>query len=108
LDKAVLRRFPIKIHFDYLIGEQREKCFTRSLSTLGYKTEEVLPEHMQDALSAINNLTPGDFSLLTERWRLLSTSPDPEQFFRELDEESRLKPESRRSAIGFASSRPRS
>lgn len=106
LDKAVLRRFPIKIRFDYLRRDQSEKCFVRTLADGGCSIEGEVPEHVRMTLATMNNLTPGDFAALVERWRILSIVPTPELLLSALEEESRLKPESRKSQIGFVTSHP--
>jgi SpoVK/Ycf46/Vps4 family AAA+-type ATPase len=105
LDKAVLRRFPIKIRFDYLRRDQREKCFVWTLAEVGCSIEGELPERIRMKLATMNNLTPGDFAARGERWRILSIVPTPDLLLSALEEESRLKPESRKSQIGFAASR---
>jgi SpoVK/Ycf46/Vps4 family AAA+-type ATPase len=106
LDTAVLRRFPIKIRFDYLTLEQREKCFIRTLRAGGCSIAGELSEHVRASLARLNNLTPGDFAAISERWRTLSIVPTPGSLLRELQQESRLKPESKRSSIGFMAQDP--
>jgi SpoVK/Ycf46/Vps4 family AAA+-type ATPase len=102
LDSAVLRRFSIKIAFDYLTRDQREKCFTRTLRPGACPTDDKLPEHMRASLARLDNLTPGDFAAISERWRVLTVPPTPDLLLRELQEESCLKPADRKSSVGFA------
>jgi hypothetical protein len=53
-------------------------------------------------LARLDNLTPGDFAAIGERWRNLTVPLTPALLLRELQEESRLKPAGRKSPIGFA------
>ncbi len=70
LDPAVLRRFDLKIQFDYLRSEQAETLFSRVLADLqGYYRPRRLAEPVKMRLSKLSTLTPGDFATVVRQAR---------------------------------------
>jgi hypothetical protein len=103
LDSAAMRRFGLKIRFDYLTCDQTWLMFERTLATLG---GDSLPAtdtaRIQRELSALRNLTPGDFTAAKQRFELLGEHGSADDLLEALQEESRLKPDGNRKPIGFA------
>ena len=58
LDAASLRRFALKVKFDYLHPDQRWSLFLAHLPTKLPNKED----HYRHALNQLNTLTPGDFA----------------------------------------------
>jgi transitional endoplasmic reticulum ATPase len=101
LDRAALRRFAIKIRFDYLVAAQAERLFRSMLSDLGAEPE---PDEMQpalDELRGLRNLTPGDFAAVVRKLRMLGSTPNPDNLLVALRDESELKGESPARSLGF-------
>lgn len=101
LDPAVLRRFTFKIRFDYLTGEQKEKCFLRTMEAAGHPLFGGMPPEIRPGLSRLRNLTPGDFAPAVERYRILGVGLSAELLLQELEKESRLKPAGPERLVGF-------
>ena len=96
LDQAALRRFDLKVKFDYLRPDQSRELLRRHCAELSL----AIPE--QDSLSRISHLkhlTPGDFSavLRQHRFRPIGTSA---QLISALEAECSIK-ESSRATMGF-------
>ncbi len=102
LDPASLRRFGVKVGFDYLDEDQRLALFRQSLASAGGDSAP-LPEPVAAALRRLSNLTPGDFAAVRRRQELLDAPPTAADLLAALAEESRLKPDGTKRAIGFAS-----
>lgn len=58
LDQAVLRRFDVKVKFDYLSPEKAWALFDRHCQLMAFENNEAL----RPTLQRLNNLTPGDFA----------------------------------------------
>lgn len=97
LDPASLRRFDLKLFFDYLLPDQATRLFKSHCRRLGLgrPTKNAL-----DRLSQFTSLTPGDFATVTRqhRFRLF---PGPEDFLNALREECQHKPISGKIRLGF-------
>lgn len=103
LDSAALRRFGLKIRFDYLNAEQSWLMFVGTLAALGGGSPSVSDTaRIKQELSALRNLTPGDFNAAKQRFELLGEAISVDGFLEALQEESRLKPDGNRRPIGFA------
>lgn len=97
LDAASLRRFDVKIRFDYLKPCQRVALLCDYNEWLG------LPAPLaadQDAVRSLHNLTPGDFAAVC-RQRHLRRMETANDLVCALQYESELKKDGRRSTIGF-------
>ena len=96
LDEAALRRFDLKVRFDYLDAEQARTLFTKVCEQLG-----VAPPDAADLarLSLPSTLTPGDFAavLRQHRFRAIATTM---ALANALEAECNIKHPPRR-AIGF-------
>ena len=89
LDPACLRRFTVKSKLDYLTCQQANAAFKAffGLSAPG-------------DLSALTNLTPGDFEVVRRKGRILGGGDDPAALVAMLRQECALKPNAPRR-IGF-------
>jgi SpoVK/Ycf46/Vps4 family AAA+-type ATPase len=99
LDPAVLRRFSLKLHFDYLTPDGKRLLFDRMFKTPLSPAETA-------RLDAIPNLVPGDFRTVRQSLYYLSdTPPAPSAILDALSRETSLKRDapSSRPSIGFAS-----
>ena len=96
LDAAALRRFDVKIRFDYMTAEQAWAMFCDIARRKSWATPEVLRRE----LDRIPALTPGDFATL-ERQLRFARCDTAEAFIERLAAEVRLKPEHRRRPVGF-------
>jgi len=99
VDVASLRRFDLKIKFDYMKSEQAWALFLQVLEehnctidnkTLQYKT----------GLAQLNNLTPGDFATVVRQSRSLNKTIHPRYLLGALEKECKTKPGAGKS-IGF-------
>ena len=94
LDQASLRRFAMKIQFDYLKPEQ--VCRMLEQECVGGLSDKNRMDVMQ-----MNQLAPGDFSAVKKRLRLLGVASTAEMMIRELKEEVRVKNLDTSNPIGF-------
>lgn len=65
LDAAALRRFDLKLEFDYLTTAQAQQLFERYCQTLGLHNNAAA----QAQLSHLQRLTPGDFAAVVRQHR---------------------------------------
>lgn len=104
LDTASLRRFDLKVQFDYLNIEQCTTLFRELVSELGLaQPDDLAAIEVKRALAGLSNLTPGDFAVVRKRWRLAGPERDPHALLNALSEESALKPDGQKKTIGFSS-----
>lgn len=97
LDDASLRRFALKIRFDYLKPEQRWQLY---LEHIGRRTKIDEP-HCRSVLNQINNLTPGDFACIRRQAKLLGEKLTADEWLARLQRECRAKPDQGGRSIGF-------
>ena len=76
LDQASLRRFDLKMKFDFLRPEQAWRLFGRHCEQLGLPIAEPAP--LKRELGRLRNLTPGDFAAVLRRHRFQPISSPPE------------------------------
>lgn len=103
LDSAAMRRFGIKVKFDYLDANQAWEMFVTTLDELCIKGTS--PEQMarlKSALSNLCNLAPGDFNAAKQCLELMNERDMAAGLLKTLQSESRLKPDGGRQAMGFA------
>jgi len=96
LDPAAMRRFDLKIRFDYLTPPQLESLLRRSCEELRLSPPN--PTELA-SLQKLTTLTPGDFLVIRQQHRfqpLLNTSA----LIQALSREQALKPD-KRSTMGF-------
>jgi SpoVK/Ycf46/Vps4 family AAA+-type ATPase len=96
IDGAALRRFDLKVRFDFMKPHQILTMFKEVSRTLSL-------EPSGEALSIVQgmaSLTPGDFANIVRQSRLSPLMSEGDLVAR-LQTECRLKPEGRRRAVGF-------
>ncbi len=93
LDKAVMRRFDFKLHFEYLTSPQALTLYNRLLG------KSVLPDVVQEKLSRLKFLTPGDFAILARRKKISTTKLSHTECLEILTQENNRKQQTK--AIGF-------
>ncbi|MBI5901069.1 MAG: AAA family ATPase [Rhodocyclales bacterium] len=96
LDQAALRRFDLKVKFDFLTPEQAAKLMLRYCDTLAIP--EPSPEYMA-RLRHLPKLTPGDFAAVARQSRFRPITA-PAALISALEAECAAK-EGVRAAIGF-------
>ena len=96
LDQASLRRFDLKIRFDFLRPEQAWQLLQRYCATL----EITAPaKTLRPRLARLRNLTPGDFAVVV-RQRTIRPIATAKEFVATLEAECTLK-EGAKNPVGF-------
>lgn len=106
LDEASLRRFALKIRFDYLKPNQRMQLFMAQLQAQAH-VQKITPElefECRAALNQLHNLTPGDFAVVRRQAMLLSATLTAPELLNRLKQECRAKSDSNSRPIGFMQS----
>jgi SpoVK/Ycf46/Vps4 family AAA+-type ATPase len=98
LDPAALRRFALKLRFDYLRPEQARGLLGATLTGFGVAREDA---ERRSEVQRIERLTPGDFAAVARRFRILGRTPDATAFVAALKDEVELKGEGAAQRIGF-------
>lgn len=96
LDQASLRRFAVKVSFDYLTHEQA--CLMLEKECVGE-----LSSQDKRALSLMTNLAPGDFAAVNKRLEILDVEATSNALLKELKEEVSIKSGTQSKSIGFLS-----
>lgn len=98
LDTAVLRRFDLKLRFDYLRPDQSRQLFQDLAHDLNLAGEAgaVLARVM-----ALNGLTPGDFAVVRRQARVMEGILDMESAVASLEREVAAKGQGVARAMGF-------
>ena len=96
LDTAALRRFDLKVRFDYLRPDQAWTMFQDAALRLGIEADLMV----KGGLSSMAILTPGDFATVIRQARL-NRPKDSRDLLVRLEAECQVKPDSRRKPIGF-------
>lgn len=96
LDEAALRRFDLKMRFDYLKPEQSWLIFCDTAMQLGFMADETI----ESALSKLDLLTPGDFAVVARQARLRKIC-DSHDLFHRLKTECAAKPGGQKRTMGF-------
>jgi len=96
LDQAALRRFDLKLRFDYLHSEAAGDLFVRHCESLGFPAPGA--EDLR-RLASLRCLTPGDFAAVLRRARFHPVA-SPREFIAALEGECILKEQPKRP-IGF-------
>ena len=97
LDSAALRRFDLKLKFDYLQPPQALQLLQRHCQHMGLS--EPTPQDRQ-ALAALGQLTPGDYAAVVRQSRLRPIQ-SASHMVQALAEECALKPGAKNRSIGF-------
>ncbi len=96
LDAAALRRFDLKVRFDYLRPDQAWTMFQDAASRLGVEPDASLKVR----LASMDILTPGDFATIIRQARM-NRPKDAQDLLGRLEAECMVKPDHRRKPIGF-------
>ena len=96
IDSAVLRRFDVKIDFDYMKAEHANEMLE---ALVGEEVE--IDKPVRDTLAALERLTPGDFRTAARRLRITGTRPTPEALIQALADEIAAKPGKNNRPFGF-------
>ncbi|MBK6742572.1 MAG: ATP-binding protein [Hydrogenophilales bacterium] len=99
LDVASLRRFDLKIKFDYLRREQALALFEDGMHQLGI-TDAPMDASVRKRLDKLDGLTPGDFSTVLRQSRLKEIRT-PLDFVEALSKECQLNPVLSKRSFGF-------
>jgi hypothetical protein len=94
-----LRRFDLKIRFDYLRPEQAWRLFRTVLNEQGARVPAKARWLLR--LAYLDKLTPGDFATLVRRYRLAFGPLTATALFDGLSCESAFKSSKERRGIGF-------
>ena len=97
LDAASLRRFDLKIKFDYMRPEQAWLLFVQVMQERGFP-EKSLATGLRQRLWCLTHLTPGDFSTVLRREQIMGDTFDPDGLVGALESECALR---NRRSIGF-------
>lgn len=97
LDPASLRRFDLKLKFDYLRYEQAWELFVRQSHALALPAPDTA---LRSQLKMLTQLTPGDFAAVARQHRFRPFK-DAGHVLRALEEEHLLKDAPPRATIGF-------
>lgn len=100
LDQASLRRFDLKMRFDYLRLEQAVRLSRAVLSAAG--EGDGVDGLLRARLSALPCLAPGDFAVAVRRARILGQQLDAAWLVEMLEAEHARKADARRPFLGFA------
>lgn len=97
LDQAALRRFDLKLRFDYLASEQAWGMLQRQCEALGLPEPDDI---LKARLSRIDVLTPGDFAAVVRQHRFRELD-SPRGVVEALEDECSLKEAGRQRKVGF-------
>jgi SpoVK/Ycf46/Vps4 family AAA+-type ATPase len=98
LDPAALRRFALKVRFDFLRVEQARRLLVTTLGGLGVAREDAV--RAAESLR-VERLTPGDFAAVARRYRMLREAAAADAFGAALREEVELKGDGAAQRMGF-------
>ena len=102
VDAASLRRFDLKIKFDYMKPKQAWKLFLQVLEEHGCNVKSEVVQYKAN-LMRLDNLTPGDFATVVRQYRSLNKTIHPRYLLSALEKECQSKP-GRGKSIGFMGS----
>ena len=97
LDQASLRRFDLKVKFDYLGAEQAWGLFKRQCEALAISEPAI---NQKQRLDELINITPGDFAAAARRHRFQPLKSS-EELMSVLSKECQLKDSTPKCSIGF-------
>jgi transitional endoplasmic reticulum ATPase len=102
LDSASLRRFDLKIKFDYMTPEQTWQLFLQAAKEFGKPMADQNQNLIKRRVDMLNNLTPGDFAVISRQSQFRDSKMTVHQLIEVLSKESFLKPDSKQKTIGFS------
>lgn len=100
LDEAALRRFDVKVKFDYLAADQVRKLFFQVIGgdESGAATTNEL---INQRLVRLESLTPGDFHAIARKLKITGVPIDAQSLCTALEQECARKIEYKGRGIGF-------
>ena len=98
MDDACLRRFDLKIQFNYLTSENAWKLFQKHCEVLF--PEQPITEALQREVARLTVLTPGDFAVVLRQSRFSKVS-SPNELLKALQRECNVKSVCQHRTIGF-------
>lgn len=101
LDQASLRRFDLKIKFDYLKPEQNWTLFKQTLQD--YQEDEDTLEPWEKIIRSLQGVTPGDFATVARQNRFSGETLDAKALHKGLEREIKFKQYGAFKGIGFIS-----
>jgi SpoVK/Ycf46/Vps4 family AAA+-type ATPase len=104
LDQASLRRFDLKIKFDYLKPEQSWALFQQTLIDQNNPLDEAGREKWEKKVKALQGVTPGDYATTVRQSRFSDKLFDAKQLFAGLEREIKFKQYGAFKGIGFIAS----
>ena len=104
LDGAIYRRFSEKVEFGWLTREGAEELYKLMLAPL---VREQLSPALQYRLGAMSNMTPGDFVVVRDQFRLMAKERRTHQAILEaLEREAEVKAKGLVRPVGFGARPP--
>ncbi|MCF6324152.1 MAG: ATP-binding protein [Gammaproteobacteria bacterium] len=100
VDAAALRRFDLKIKFDYMKPKQAWGLFLQVLEEHDCDLKKSEIKQYKTDLARLDNLTPGDFATVVRQSRSLNKTIHPHYLLSALEKECQAKPGAGKS-IGF-------
>jgi transitional endoplasmic reticulum ATPase len=101
LDRAVMRRFSIKVELDYLKPEAAVRLFEVAFGPLVGPLDEVTTARAAARLRDVGQLAPGDFATVARRAELLPEPLTVEVLVQELGQEVAARRGSQSRVAGF-------
>ena len=99
LDQASLRRFDLKIKFDYLKPDQSWTLFKQTLKDLQEKESQL--EDWKEKVHSMQGVTPGDYATVAHQNRFSGKPLDAEALYKGLQREVEFKQYGAFKGIGF-------
>ncbi len=99
LDKASLRRFDLKIKFDYMQQDQAWKLFQQVMQDKDVVMEDIA--EWERRLAALKGLTPGDFATVVRQYHFQPEAWSAKLLYKGLQRELSFKDDSALKTIGF-------
>ncbi len=100
VDAAALRRFDLKIKFDYMKPKQAWALFLQVMEEHDCHLKKSETKQYKTDLARLDNLTPGDFATVVRQSRSLNKAIHPRYLLNALEKECKAKPGAGKS-IGF-------
>lgn len=101
LDSAALRRFDVKINFDYLSAKTALEFFNSLLSKHSSDSAKQASEEVALRLSRLEQITPGDFATVQRRARIMGQTITADTLIVGLEQEHAIKTRGQSRSIGF-------
>lgn len=99
IDQASLRRFDLKLEFNYLKRDQAQQLFMAEAKEIKLRKPSA---KVQDELSKLSNLTPGDFAAVKRQHRF-NPILDAAELVSRLKQECAVKEDNQVKRMGFVS-----